>query len=171
MGKGKDNAADCIREVLSSKFGHDTEVFSCFLSVPPDKGRNNTSNRPWPLPSQSSPFHNSSTIRRYTDKGVPALNWLITPRRRMGKWSYSSIIIDLGTRWRWVVCFAPQLLYLRRKSPRYPLRRRLGGPQSWSGHLGEKILAPAGNRNPAVQPVAIPTERSRLSVATDNIAT
>jgi hypothetical protein len=28
----------------------------------------------------------------------------------------------------------PAALYLRGKDPRYPLYRRLGGPQSWSGH-------------------------------------
>jgi hypothetical protein len=44
------------------------------------------------------------------------------------------------------------------KSPRYPLDRTLGGPQSRSGHCGEeKILDPTGIRAPAV---AIPTELS-----------
>jgi hypothetical protein len=32
----------------------------------------------------------------------------------------------------------PQLLYLQGKSPWYPLDRRLGGPQSQSGHGGEE---------------------------------
>jgi hypothetical protein len=41
------------------------------------------------------------------------------------------------------------------RSPQYPLDRRLGGPRSRSGRRGEeKNLAPAGNRNRAVQPVA-----------------
>jgi hypothetical protein len=41
------------------------------------------------------------------------------------------------------------------KSPRYPLDRGLGEPQSQSGRYGEeKNLAPAGNRTPAVQSVA-----------------
>jgi hypothetical protein len=40
---------------------------------------------------------------------------------------------DLGTSWRWMVSFAPLPLYLRGKSPRYPLDRRLGGPQSQPG--------------------------------------
>jgi len=41
------------------------------------------------------------------------------------------------------------------KEPRYPLDRRLGGPQRRSGRGGEeKIPMPAGNRNPMVQPVA-----------------
>jgi hypothetical protein len=40
-------------------------------------------------------------------------------------------------------------------SPRFPLDRRLGGPQSRSGRGGEeyKILATAGNRTPVVQRV------------------
>jgi hypothetical protein len=41
-------------------------------------------------------------------------------------------ILDLGTRLRWVVNFTPRLLYPQGKSPRYPLDRRLGGPQSRS---------------------------------------
>jgi hypothetical protein len=52
----------------------------------------------------------------------------------------------------------PRLLYLQGKSPRYPLDRRLSGPQRLSGQRGElKILAPTGTRttNPLdVQPVA-----------------
>jgi hypothetical protein len=31
---------------------------------------------------------------------------------------------------------APTTLYPRGKDPRYPLDRRLGGPQSWSRHRG-----------------------------------
>jgi hypothetical protein len=50
---------------------------------------------------------------------------------------------------------------LQGKSPRYALDRRLGGPQSRPGHYREeKILAPVGNRTPAVQPVAIATHIS-----------
>jgi hypothetical protein len=35
-------------------------------------------------------------------------------------------ILDLGTRWRWVVSFTPLPLYPQGKSPWYPLDRRLG---------------------------------------------
>jgi len=42
----------------------------------------------------------------------------------------------------------PWHLYSPEKSPQYPLDRRLGGPQSQSGHGGEEkqssIIAPAG---------------------------
>jgi hypothetical protein len=37
-----------------------------------------------------------------------------------------------------MVSFMPQLLYPQGKSPWYPLDRRLGGPQSQSGHGGEE---------------------------------
>jgi hypothetical protein len=42
----------------------------------------------------------------------------------------------------------------QRKSPQYPLDKKLGGPQSRSGSYEEKSHAPAENRTPAVQPVA-----------------
>jgi hypothetical protein len=54
--------------------------------------------------------------------------------------------------------------------PRYPLDRRLGGPQSRSGRPGEqKILDPTGTRTPTPRsssplPVAITTILSRLLV-------
>jgi hypothetical protein len=47
-------------------------------------------------------------------------------------------ILDLGTRWRWVVNFTLRPLYSQGKSPQYPLDRRLGRPQSRSGHGGEE---------------------------------
>jgi len=47
-------------------------------------------------------------------------------------------ILDLGTRWRWVVSFTPRPLYSQGKSPWYPLGRKLGGPHRWSGRSGEK---------------------------------
>jgi hypothetical protein len=49
---------------------------------------------------------------------------------------------------------APAALYPRGKNPRYPLDRRLGGTQSWSGRRGpEEKSAPVGDRTPIVQPV------------------
>jgi len=39
----------------------------------------------------------------------------------------------------------PRPLYLQRKSPWYPLDRRIGGPYSHSGHCGEE-------RNPQPPP-------------------
>jgi hypothetical protein len=45
---------------------------------------------------------------------------------------------DLGTRCRRVVNFTPRPLYPQGNRPWYPLDRRLGGPQSRSGHGGEE---------------------------------
>jgi hypothetical protein len=63
---------------------------------------------------------------------------------------------DLGTRWRWVVSFMARQLYPQGKSPWYPLDRRLGGPQSRSGHRGEeKNSQPhreSNPRTPIIQP-------------------
>jgi hypothetical protein len=38
------------------------------------------------------------------------------PWRHMGEWKYSYINFDPGTRWRWVVSFAPLPLYSREKN-------------------------------------------------------
>jgi hypothetical protein len=77
------------------------------------------------------------------------------PWRHMGEWRYSSTILDLGTRWRWAISFTPRMLYPRGNCPRYPLDRRLSGPQSRSGRCGEeRNLPPVVSRTPAVQPVA-----------------
>jgi hypothetical protein len=61
-------------------------------------------------------------------------------------------ILDLGTRWRWVVSFTPRPLYPQGKSPCYPLDRRLGGPQKRSGHGGEEKNSQPP-RTPIVKPV------------------
>jgi hypothetical protein len=54
-----------------------------------------------------------------------------------------------------MVSFTPRPLYPRRKGTRYPLYRRLGGPQSRSGQHGkEKILDPTGTDPSVVQPIA-----------------
>jgi hypothetical protein len=51
---------------------------------------------------------------------------------------YLHLFFDLGTSSWWVVSFTPRALYPQGKSPWYPLDRRLGGPQSWSGCEGEE---------------------------------
>jgi hypothetical protein len=75
-----------------------------------------------------------------------------------GKRSIAPRILDLGTRWRWVVSFTPRPLYPQGKRLRYPLDMRLGGPQSRSGHDGEETIpSPRWESNPKtpiVQPVA-----------------
>jgi hypothetical protein len=65
-------------------------------------------------------------------------------------------VLDLGTRCRGVVSFTPRPLYPKRKSPWYPLDRRLSGPQSRSGHGGEEENSkPLSGLEPQIiQPVA-----------------
>jgi hypothetical protein len=57
----------------------------------------------------------------------------------------------LGTVWNWAVSFTPRPLYPRGKSSWYPLDRRVGGPQSRSGHGGKEKKSPFVAH--AVQPV------------------
>jgi hypothetical protein len=70
--------------------------------------------------------------------------------------SIASRILDLGTRWRWVVSFTPRPLYHQGKSPWYPLDRRLGGPQSRSGRGDEEKNSQPLSRLelPIIHPVA-----------------
>jgi hypothetical protein len=71
------------------------------------------------------------------------------PRRCIGGGGIAPRILDLGTRRRWVASFAPRPLY-----PRYPLDRRLGGPQSRSGGCVVEIPSPCRDSNlrtPTVQ--------------------
>jgi hypothetical protein len=55
-----------------------------------------------------------------------------------GSGSIDPYILDLGTRWRWVVSFTCRPLYPQGKSLWYPLNRRLVAPQRPSGHGGEE---------------------------------
>jgi hypothetical protein len=83
-------------------------------------------------------------------KAVLVLNYLSPmPWWHMGEWRYSSTILDLSTRWWWVVSFMSMSLYHQGNIPRYPLDRRLSGPQSWSGCCGvEKHLLPLSGIEP-----------------------
>jgi hypothetical protein len=84
----------------------------------------------------------------------------------MGEWRYSSIILDFGTRWDWMISILPWPLYPQGNTSRYPLGRKLSGLQSpiWTLWSRENFLAPAGNRNLALQSVALPTELFRIAV-------
>jgi hypothetical protein len=60
--------------------------------------------------------------------------------------------LHIGTSGRWVVRFTTRSLYTQGKSPRHPLDRRLGGPQSQSRRHGEeKIFDPTGTRTTTPQ--------------------
>ena len=62
------------------------------------------------------------------------------------------LFLDHGTRRGWGVSITPWPLYTPRKT-RYPLYRRLGGPQGWSGQV-RKISPPTGIRSRTVHPIA-----------------
>jgi len=83
-------------------------------------------------------------------------NWAPRHEGVLGSGCIAPLIINLGTRWRWVVSFTPRPLYPRGKSPWYPLDRRICGPQSRSGRDGEeKNSQPLpGLKSPIIQPVA-----------------
>jgi hypothetical protein len=74
-------------------------------------------------------------------KVIPVLNKLsTTPYRHMGKWMYRSTFSWPG---HWLEVsghlHVPATL-LPAKEPWYPLGRKLGGPQSWSGRCGEENI-------------------------------
>jgi hypothetical protein len=73
-----------------------------------------------------------------------------------GRWCISPCILDLRTRWRWVVSFTPRSLYPQWKSPWHLFYRRLDGSQSRSGRVGEeKKSQPLPGFEPLIiQPVA-----------------
>jgi hypothetical protein len=73
-----------------------------------------------------------------------------------GSGSIAPRILDLGTRWRWMVNFTPRPLCPHGKSPWYPLDRRLGELQSRSGRGSEeKNPHPLpGLELPNIQPLA-----------------
>jgi len=60
------------------------------------------------------------------------------PLRRRENGDTAPRILDLGTRWRWVVSFTLQSFYPRKNNPWYPLERRLGGIQRRYGRGGEE---------------------------------
>jgi hypothetical protein len=69
----------------------------------------------------------------------------------MGSGGIAPRILNLGTRWRWVVSFTPSPLYPQRKSLWYSMDRRLGGPQSWPGHgVEEKNSQPPPEIEPPI---------------------
>jgi hypothetical protein len=82
--------------------------------------------------------HYIRNTRKCKDKVVHVFNWAPRHEEVWGSADTSPCIHNLVSRWRWVFRFTPRPLYPQRKSLWYPLVRRLGGPQSRSGHGGEK---------------------------------
>jgi hypothetical protein len=80
--------------------------------------------------------------------------------RRYSSYSFSTSALDRG---EWSAS-RPGRALPRGKDPQYPLDRRLGGPQSRSGHRG-KILCPRRGSNPD-RPVVQPVVRHYTAWAT-----
>jgi hypothetical protein len=80
--------------------------------------------------------HVNLAVRFYISNSRNVLHW----RRRAMK-GYEGVEIQLhgffklGSRWRWAVSFTSRPLYPRRKILRYPLNKKLAGPQSRSGRF------------------------------------
>jgi hypothetical protein len=75
-------------------------------------------------------------------KGKVKLSLCLTKHHVMktycGSRGIAPLILDLGSRWRWVVSFMHWPPYPQGKNPWYALDRRLSGPQSRSGRGGEE---------------------------------
>ena len=71
--------------------------------------------------------------------------------RYPGSWSgiIAPLILNLGTRWRWVVSFMLQPLYSQRKKPLYPLNMSLGWARSRFGRFGRGKNYFCRDSNPA----------------------
>jgi len=115
-----------------------------------------------PIPTQMNPVHIlSPCFPKVKVKVKLSLCFFFTdPHAMKAYWRSGCVaprILDLGTIWRWVVSFTPRQPYPQGKSPRYPLNRRLGGPQSRSvrGDEEKEFAALCRDSNPPIiQPVA-----------------
>jgi hypothetical protein len=102
--------------------------------------------------------------------------WFLTDHHTMkGYWGCRGVapcILNLCTKWSWMVSFTPMLVYPQGKRPCYPLDRRLGGPQSQPRCSGEekKSHPMPGLEPPIIQPVTqcYSTELSRLLLSLTN---
>lgn len=73
--------------------------------------------------------------------------------------------INLGATWRSLLSYTPRPLYTGRKSPWYPLGRRLGGPQSRSGRdVKRRISDHIRNRTPIVHLAVLKVSNSVLNL-------
>jgi hypothetical protein len=97
----------------------------------------------------------------YTDvtqvnlKLSPCFNWAPRHDGILGSGGIAPNILDLGTRWRWVVSFTLRSLYPQGKIPWCPLDRRLSKPQTRSGRGGEEKNSQSlpGLESPTIQPI------------------
>jgi hypothetical protein len=97
-------------------------------------------------PRSSSPQPSAIPQLIYLSVLTPAGVWrrihfLIKHHANKTYWRSGSIaprILDLSTRWKWVVSFTSLPLYPRINNPPYQLNRRLDEPQIRSGSGGDK---------------------------------
>jgi hypothetical protein len=70
-----------------------------------------------------------------------------------GEEVYLLLILDLGTRWGWVVSVTPRPRFVPGKGPPVPIVQEAGWASEpvWTQRLEEKSFAPAGDRTPVVQ--------------------
>jgi len=75
----------------------------------------------------------------------------------MGNGGIAPRILNLGVTWTWVFSFMPRRPYPQETACRYPVGRRLGGPQGRYGRGGgeKKFRPPAGKQTPVIQPIAL----------------
>jgi hypothetical protein len=66
------------------------------------------------------------------------IKWSIKLWRCIAELMHSSTTDGFCITLRWTVSFTPRSIYPLGSSPRHLLDKRLGGPQSWSGHCGGK---------------------------------
>jgi hypothetical protein len=72
----------------------------------------------------------------FKHQAMKTYHWLIKHRTMKTYWRSEGMaprILNLSTRWKWVVSLTPRSLYPLGKSPWYPLDKMLGGPQSRKG--------------------------------------
>jgi hypothetical protein len=74
-------------------------------------------------------FTCSIYARTYTGRGMTHHSTVLHHEDVWRSAGIAPRILNLGTRWTWVVRSTPRPLYPQRKCPFYPLNRRLGGPQ------------------------------------------
>jgi hypothetical protein len=92
---------------------------------------------------QNISFPVDTCLRKSTVKLSPCLPNHQAMKTYLRCGSKASRILNLCTTRRCVVSFTPRPLSLRSRSPRHPLDKRLGGPQSRSGRGGEEKKIPS----------------------------
>ena len=101
-----------------------------------------TSQDRWIFPSQSWEVRSSIIIIRIIIIIIIKLSLSTRWRSREGvKEPIAPLILNLGTRWRWVVNATPRALYPREEG-RFSLYRKLGGPQIRLWCLEKKKVCP-----------------------------